>query len=259
VPSSSLDRLAEASGRLDPGSRALVDLWLVRELDDPAIATMVGTSADNVAARRAAILERLADDAGVPLEEVQPGLRRLIQSPAQPAAKPARPATGDASPKGDGRPSHLRVVEPPAPAAPPPRRRGARVALLLALLAAGVVALVLALTSGGDSGDSTSPARSETLDFRALLRQNGPRATGTLDRSGNLRLDVRGLKRGSYELWLFNSVVDARPVARLRGPRATVAVRLPAERARYVYLDLSAEPDDGNPSHSGASVLRTGI
>ena len=32
--------------------------------------------------------------------------------------------------------------------------------------------------------------------------------------------------------------------------------RLPEGYERFRFLDVSQEPDDGNPNHSGASVLR---
>jgi hypothetical protein len=125
--------------------------------------------------------------------------------------------------------------------------------LLLALAGAGAVALVVLVLTSGDDGSSGSRSLSpEPLPGQA----SGPRASGSLAADGSLRLDVRGLKPGAYELWLFNSLVDARPVARLRGPSAHVAVRLPAARSRYRSLDLSSEPDGGNASHSGQSVLR---
>jgi hypothetical protein len=35
-----------------------------------------------------------------------------------------------------------------------------------------------------------------------------------------------------------------------------VTAELPAAAARYRYIDVSLEPADGNPNHSGQSVLR---
>jgi hypothetical protein len=37
---------------------------------------------------------------------------------------------------------------------------------------------------------------------------------------------------------------------------ATVRVPLPSKPSSYRYLDVSREPADGNPAHSGDSVLR---
>jgi hypothetical protein len=33
-------------------------------------------------------------------------------------------------------------------------------------------------------------------------------------------------------------------------------LRLPAQASRYRSIDVSFEPSDGNPNHSGQSVLR---
>ena len=38
--------------------------------------------------------------------------------------------------------------------------------------------------------------------------------------------------------------------------RARVTFRLPEDPDRYRFLDVSVEPADGNPGHSGRSVLR---
>jgi hypothetical protein len=61
---------------------------------------------------------------------------------------------------------------------------------------------------------------------------------------------------GNYYVWLFDSIADAVPVARLEAGSATITRPLPADPARYRYLDISVEPPRGNPNHSGRSVLR---
>ncbi len=73
-------------------------------------------------------------------------------------------------------------------------------------------------------------------------------------------IDVSGLEpsgRGRfYELWLLNSADDLVSIASFEVPAsgtARVTVPLPGG---YRFVDLSAEPDDGDPAHSGDSVLR---
>ncbi|MDQ3991717.1 MAG: anti-sigma factor, partial [Actinomycetota bacterium] len=63
--------------------------------------------------------------------------------------------------------------------------------------------------------------------------------------------------QGPYTVWLYDSVAEARPLARFRGSRASLDLRLPRGLSGYRYLDVSREPPDGNPNHSGESVLRT--
>jgi hypothetical protein len=174
----------------------------------------------------------------------------------------------------------------PEPAPPPPavrhrlpraRRRRPRLAVLLPLLAVGLLAgVVVALTGGGgDEGTSQSapapaaeqpaptakpaptPAPAPTRRVRlAPLAGATARGTATIA-GGRLTLRLRGLpdpQGGAYEVWLYDSVMDARPLGRLRDGR--LDVRLPADAERYRYLDVSLEPADDNPNHSGQSVLR---
>jgi hypothetical protein len=88
-------------------------------------------------------------------------------------------------------------------------------------------------------------------------------ASGSVKLSGkvkNLKLDltVRGLPAahaGHYEVWLYNSVIDSRPLARLRNGHHKLAVRLPANVRHYRWIDISFQPV-GAVNHSGESELR---
>jgi anti-sigma-K factor RskA len=81
-----------------------------------------------------------------------------------------------------------------------------------------------------------------------------------------VRVDLRALRpdRGGayHELWLLPAAGDPVPVGRFRAGadgRAVAEFRLPAEPDRFAYLDVSVEPDDGDPAHSGRSVLRAPV
>ena len=81
--------------------------------------------------------------------------------------------------------------------------------------------------------------------------------------SGAATVDVSGLPpsaRGQfYELWLLNSADDLVALGSFRVPAsgdARVTVPVPGDPAGYRFVDLSVEPDDGDPAHSGDSVLR---
>jgi hypothetical protein len=101
--------------------------------------------------------------------------------------------------------------------------------------------------SSPSPGVKLAPAAGATK-ARASARIEGDR----------LELRVRGLppSGGGYTLWLYDSVAEAAPVARFRIRDAKITARLPEDFERYRYLDLSLEPRDGNPNHSGESVLR---
>jgi hypothetical protein len=80
-------------------------------------------------------------------------------------------------------------------------------------------------------------------------------------RDARLELRVRGLPvvDGAYEVWLFNSAIDSVGLARVARGSFAIRTRLPEGAARWRYLDVSREPLDGNPNHSGASVLRARV
>ncbi len=79
----------------------------------------------------------------------------------------------------------------------------------------------------------------------------------------NLRVSVSGLQPSGagafYELWLLDGAdrlvsLGAFPVP--ASGSAEVVVPLPVRVRDFRYIDVSREPDDGNPAHSGDSVLR---
>ena len=73
-----------------------------------------------------------------------------------------------------------------------------------------------------------------------------------------LTLKVTGLPEpeGRYEVGLFNSLSDAVSLGRFEGPSVDLAAPLRRRPDAYRFLDVSVEPPDGNPNHSGQSVLR---
>jgi hypothetical protein len=60
-------------------------------------------------------------------------------------------------------------------------------------------------------------------------------------------------------VWLYDSVADSQKLASFDAPKARIDVRLPAGFRRYRFVDVSREPADGNPNHSGLSLLRVPI
>lgn len=60
-------------------------------------------------------------------------------------------------------------------------------------------------------------------------------------------------------MWLLEGPRRTLPLATVSVPAggaATVRVAVPADLRRYRHLDVSVEPRDGDPAHSGRSVLR---
>ena len=164
-------------------------------------------------------------------------------------------------------PDEWRPEPPPALVLPPsgeaaPRRRALTLRPLPALAA---VLLLLALGAGGaliaTSGD---PEPGRTLALAPLPQGAGAEGKLRLARTGGrATLAVSGLapsRRGEfYELWLLTPPGDLVSLGSFRvgaGGRATLEVPLPVDPARYRFLDVSVEPDDGDPSHSSRSILR---
>jgi hypothetical protein len=141
----------------------------------------------------------------------------------------------------------------------------AGIALFGAVLGLAVTAFVLSRDDEGTANgrDAATPGAAPQAAVRLLPLAQAGGATGTASLTGRgrgalLRLDVSGLppREEAYEIWLFNSVSDAEPVARVVRGRFELEARLPADPADYRFLDISREPFDGNPNHSGESLLR---
>jgi hypothetical protein len=86
------DRLADCVRRLDPGTRALLDLSVRRRLRDDAMAPLLHTDAFHLAWRRARALERVASEVGeeepLPLAMVRAALEVLPAEAWDPFATP---------------------------------------------------------------------------------------------------------------------------------------------------------------------------
>lgn len=137
------------------------------------------------------------------------------------------------------------------------RRMGKRFAIVTAVAAALLlVALPLGLAFRGDS-----------VERRAELLALGTFAgTGEAELSGRtLQVDLEGLDapEGSfYELWLLDldgdELADLRSLGRVEAD-GSFTVPEDLDLDEFSVVDVSIELDDGNPDHSGDSVLRGGL
>jgi hypothetical protein len=109
-PEVAVDLLADCVRRLDPGTRALLDLSVRRRFRDDAMAPLLRTDAFHLAWRRARALERVASDLGgdepIPLAKVRAALETLPREAWDPLSTPALPRPGETS-------QPLRVAKPP--------------------------------------------------------------------------------------------------------------------------------------------------
>ena len=120
---------------------------------------------------------------------------------------------------------------------------------------AGVVAVSV---RGGDDGSTL--IASSTLD-RLELAPEGAQGTAELvdvDGQLSLRLDVDGLVQddGFLEVWVIDTEVSQ--LVSLGPIRSDGLYDLPAgiDPEAFPIVDVSVEPLDGDPTHSGQSVLR---
>ncbi|MGH2838186.1 MAG: anti-sigma factor [Thermoleophilaceae bacterium] len=152
------------------------------------------------------------------------------------------------------------------PAPPPKRSRKGAVLAGLGILAV-IIALIVLLAGGddepdgGDSGGSPSGQNGGPAgDTQELNPVNGKRGSGTVEVTDEgATITVRGLpdpKGGVYGIWLYDNVVSAEQLGTLPDGSGELEVRLPGDASDYRFLDVSLEPQDGNPNHSGDSVLR---
>ena len=153
--------------------------------------------------------------------------------------------------------------EPP-PLAPPADRLALAARSCCGPLVAAACAVVL-LTAGAGLGFllDREPSPAAQLALRPVGDLD-PAASGKVSLvSDGVSVRVSGLKPTGggefYELWLLGA--DKRLVGlgsfRVddRG-NATLKLPLPVDPKRFTYFDLSLEPADGDPGHSGVSVLR---
>ncbi|RBY96412.1 ABC transporter substrate-binding protein [Blastococcus sp. TF02-8] len=198
-------------------------------------------------------------------------LRRAVDAVAVPElAEPGPTATPPASVwAGIAAATGVTAVPEGVPAAQPAtaqvlplrsrsRRRG--VLLVAAAVVTGAVAGagVTALVRGGD--DDTRQLTTVALDPLTDERASGRAEVvvrGDGSRALEVQLDAPALDDEYYELWLIEpDVVDMVPLGVLRPGSQTFELPAGLELAEYPLVDVSVEPLDGDPTHSGVSIAR---
>jgi anti-sigma-K factor RskA len=159
---------------------------------------------------------------------------------------------------------------PPLQAASPePRRRWAWPALRPVAAVAACAALIAvglgigALVFGGDdNGPGGGPQIALQRIGDADPGANGVARVVSSD-DGGLSLQVSGLEPSApdafYNLWLLDGPDRLLSLGAFRVPAsgsAQVTVPLPVDLADFRFVDVSVEKEDGDPGHSGVSVLR---
>ena len=212
------------------------------------------------------------------VERLRPVVTRLERLPAdvwespEPPrlALPAGEAAAGAGAEGfAGDAAGGAVARDATRAAPRRPRRFARGAgaprrLVVRPLVAAACAIVL-LAAGAGLGFllDREPSPSQRLALRPVGDLD-PAASGNVSLvSDGVSVRVSGLKPTGdgqfYELWLLGADKRLVGLGSFRVDeqgRATLNLPLPVDPKSFTYFDLSLEPSDGNPGHSGVSVLR---
>lgn len=134
------------------------------------------------------------------------------------------------------------------------RSRGKRFAIITAVAAAILlIAVPVALASRSDSADRRAR-------LVALAGFDGAGTAELSDRTLTVEFDGPQSADGSfYELWLLQmegeELQDLRSLGRVAAD-GSVTIPDDVDLGRFSVVDVSVEPDDGNPEHSGDSVLR---
>lgn len=186
-------------------------------------------------------------------KQLRPDDRALDSPPADLFARIERAAV----PASDAPPAR---VERPAPLVP---RRRALPRLAFAAAAAAVViagaAIALASSRGGDTIVAKTALGNAGLPVAAPTANGTARVVRNDDGSFTLKLDLAALPdspNGFYELWIIDTKVQG--MVSLGPLRSDGRYRLPpsVDWRQFPIVDVSVEPVDGVPTHSGASVLR---
>jgi hypothetical protein len=129
-------------------------------------------------------------------------------------------------------------------------------AVAAALVGAVVGAGAVVLLQRADQGTTVAQA---TLD--ALEGQDGSGRAEVVERDGQrlleLQLSAPALEDAYYEVWLLQPTVEGLvPLGVTQPGRATFEIPAGLDLQQYPLVDVSIEPLDGDPAHSGDSVVR---
>jgi anti-sigma-K factor RskA len=161
------------------------------------------------------------------------------------------------------------------PASKPPRpsfaeRLGFRWPSVVAAAFSALLILAVGIGVGTQlGGDSASPSGEpvQTLALGTIGDEVPPDASGevvlTNGSEDQATLDVSGLEangeREFYELWLLGDDGELVALGSFKvedGGSSQIEVPLPVDPETYRYFDVSIQPENGSPDHSGRSVLR---
>lgn len=155
-----------------------------------------------------------------------------------------------------------RMTEPPL-ADPPARHRRRTAWRALALAAAVAVVAAAGLGTWAVVQQSASPTEVAEASLSPFPSHGAAEGSATVEEhadgslSVNVRLSADAAADTYREVWLITADASALvSLGVLDGESATFAVPSGVDLRDYVLVDVSQEPVDGDPSHSGDSIVR---
>ncbi|MGY6500349.1 MAG: anti-sigma factor [Acidimicrobiales bacterium] len=235
------ERVARLLGAAEPGDAAI--------MSDRAVRRLVG------------MLDEIdpGDQLEAPPASVWDAIAAATGQAGGDTAGAGAPAVGSVAPAQTPAPTDLSERRARRTQTPPVWLAAA--AAVLAVMVVAVGALSIASLGGDDAPAGTEIAAAELDVLVSSWTDLGASATlRQLDTDDEivLDLDVAGLQEvdGFFEVWLLTPEVDG--LVSLGPLRSDGRYQVPPgiDPARFSVVDVSIEPHDGDPTHSGNSILR---
>ncbi len=212
--------------------------------------------------RRVAHLARSGSPLDDRLEQPDPSVWTRISTTLalDPAVGPSRAAVAS-SPDAHAAlaPAPLRRMQP----RPPRRRRARRWAVALSVAAAVVVGAGIAGIAIVRVNTSVPESVTTRASLTALPRWTGSRGVALVERSTGgerevvVSLTVSHGASGYREVWLMSrDLTKLISIGVLSGTKGRFILPADVSLKAYPVVDISEEPLDGNPAHSGDSIVR---
>ncbi|MEV0287975.1 MULTISPECIES: anti-sigma factor domain-containing protein [unclassified Kribbella] len=206
------------------------------------------TSAPHLASPPPALWDRIAAD----LHLTTPS----TPTPTTPPEAPTTPTPDRTAPPA----TTASTPEPTTPAAPARRGYGRRT-LVLAASVAAVLGVGIGLGAAAVlDRDEEAPPPVAVVQLEPLPGKTGGGTADLIQDGNELKVSVTGLdaSTGYYELWLINADGERMVSLGVLDPAQGGTFRIPDNLTSegYRIVDVSLEPNDGNPAHSRDSVVR---
>jgi hypothetical protein len=137
-------------------------------------------------------------------------------------------------------------------------RRGAAVGLIAAAsLGVGLVAGIVGTSLFSRPSEPRVVAEAELEPFPNWQASGSARIEEDTSGAQHVVVDVSAPDGGLREVWLLDPETSGLiSLGLLSGPTGTFSLPADVDLDRYSVVDISQEPDDGNPAHSGDSIVR---